>query len=90
MSSNDGDQETIELSLQLAGLSISVRGAPDRAADFVRRVAGEEPAHWPEPSVSGAPVFPGSQRPPKRALRLVQSPTRIYLEASGSEVPEFN
>ena len=40
MSSNDGDQETIELSLQLAGLSISVRGAPDRAADFVRRVAG--------------------------------------------------
>ena len=39
MSSLPPDTEIIELTLQLAELSISVRGPPDQAADFVRRAS---------------------------------------------------
>ena len=39
MSNHDTDSDCVELSLQLSGLAITIRGAPDRAADFVRRVS---------------------------------------------------
>ena len=36
MSQPGSDAEVIELSVNFSGLSITVRGSPDRAADFVR------------------------------------------------------
>ena len=74
MSSHEPDSEIVELSLQLSGLSVTVRGSPDRAADFVRRVS-DLPSQSssslalpstaaPAVSASSAPsVFPESQPP---------------------------
>ena len=39
MSTPDPDPSVVELSLEFAGLQISVRGAPDQAASFVAQVA---------------------------------------------------
>ena len=43
MSQPDQDSEVVELSLQLSGLSITVRGSPSRAADFVRGLSDPAP-----------------------------------------------
>ena len=53
MSNHDTDTDLVELSLQVSGLSITVRGAPDRAADFVRRVS-----EFPASSSASASVQP--------------------------------
>ena len=44
MGQPEPDPEVIELSLQLAGLSITVRGSPARAVDFVRELAAASEA----------------------------------------------
>ena len=43
MGQPEQDPEVIELSLQLSGLSITVRGSPSRAVDFVRELADSPP-----------------------------------------------
>lgn len=43
MGQPEPDSEVIELSLQLAGLQITVRGSPSRAVDFVRELADSPP-----------------------------------------------
>ena len=69
MSNNGPDSETVELALQLSGLSITVRGAPDRAADFIRRVSDL-------PSSSTASVdLPSSSEPVVSGSAVVESPS---------------
>lgn len=43
MSQPDPDSEVVELSIQLSGLSITVRGSPARAVDFVRGLSDQIP-----------------------------------------------
>lgn len=55
MGQTEPDSEVIELSLQLAGLSITVRGSPSRAVDFVRELADSPPASVARHGYPGAP-----------------------------------
>ena len=56
MSQSDPDSEVVELSLQLSGLSITVRGSPSRAAEFVRGLS-DQPS-----SPAAHHGYPASQR----------------------------
>ena len=51
MSSHGRGPEVVELSLRFAGLDITVRGPPSRAADFVHRISSSVPS---EPAVSSS------------------------------------
>ena len=89
MSSNDGDQETIELALQLAGLSISVRGAPDRAADFVRRIASEnagQPGEHPRSDLPASSVTSFSRI--SEVSQASSTTSRTSIRASFEPCPE--
>ena len=63
MSSNhDTEPEVVELSLQLANLSISVRGPSDQAAGFLRRIADTSTPAQPASSYpAGSSSSPGFQ-----------------------------
>ena len=60
MSQPDPDSEVVELSIQLSGLSITVRGSPARAVDFVRGLSDQPPNtsdhHGYLPSAPGTPA----------------------------------
>ena len=58
MSNHDTDSDCVELSLQLSGLAITIRGAPDRAADFVRRVSDFSAPSSALPAASSNSVQP--------------------------------
>lgn len=55
MGQPEPDSEVIELSLQLAGLSITVRGSPSRAVDFVRELADSPPVSQASHGYPSAP-----------------------------------
>ena len=59
MSQPEQDSEVVELSLQLSGLAITVRGSPSRAVEFVRGLsdqASPAPSHHGYPSQPGTPA----------------------------------
>ena len=82
MSQEDLDSEDVELSIQLAGLSISVRGSPASAASFVRDLAspGSSARHSFE---SAASASPATQPDPVRST-LFSSPARPTSSPSPS------
>ena len=66
MSSHDSDPELVELSLQFAGLDITIRGPSSQAADFVQRLSGSASSVVPDPvpELSPAPSASEPVRPP--------------------------
>lgn len=83
MSQEDLDSEDIELNLQLAGLSISVRGSPASAASFVRDLASPAPSTARHSFESVAPASPATQPDPVRST-LFSSPARPTSSPSPS------
>ena len=64
MSLPDQDSEVVELTIQLSGLAITVRGSPARAADFVRGISDQAspalPHHGYSSAASAAPASPAA------------------------------
>ena len=85
MSQEDLDSEDIELNLQLAGLSISVRGSPASAASFVRDLASPAPSTARHSFESVASASPATQPDPVRST-LFSSPAQYY--SAGEEAEE--
>lgn len=84
MSQEDIDSEDVELSIQLAGLSISVRGSPASAASFVRDLASPAQSTARHSFESAASASPATQPDPVRST-LFSSPART----TSSLFPEF-
>ena len=49
MSTGPGEQDVVELTIALSGLQVTVRGAVDTAADFVRHIAADHSSSRPSP-----------------------------------------
>lgn len=81
----DLDADLVELNISLAGLSVSVRGSPERAAAFVRGLSEPgTPARSP-PDHGSSPNHPGSVQ--STPLGYIQSsPPSAYSDRSYSQI----
>ena len=83
MSQEEPEQEDVEISLLLAGLSISVRGSPASAASFVRDLASPAPSTARHSLASAVSTSPAAQPEPLRT-ELFSSPPRPSSRPSPS------
>ena len=103
MSLPDPDAEVVDLTLTFGGLSVSVRGSPDRAAAFVRDLASQHSADSASPTrlfqasastassysiVSGPPASSFSSIPSRRSSTRT-SETRSSIRASFTTAPGY-
>ena len=86
MNTGAPDTDLVDLAIEFAGLSITVRGAPEQAAAFVRRVSEAHPSgsgHYAQasPSVRGRPV-------PSEAPSSRSTSTRASVRATFEACPQ--
>lgn len=103
MSLPDPDAEVVDLTLTFGGLSVSVRGSPDRAAAFVRDLASQHSADTAAPTrlfqapASGVSSYTLVSGPPASSFSTISSrrsssrtsETRSSLRASFSTAPSY-
>eukprot|EP00435_Cladocopium_sp_Y103_P051137 s652_g15.t1 len=84
----NSDPDLVELSLELAGLAITVRGPASQAADFVRQLAPSSSNHSAVSEGSGYPRAEEERGRPRSVRSSASSETRSSILASFPKLPD--